>query len=419
MSSRAPQEAKKGSAELVILASSSARRITATRSRGLIEQRSGGGLRFTLASLYATLYRMEDRGWISGRWVEKPGLRRRCYYRITEAGRRCSTSSGPTGAASSRRSASWPGSSTPDRQPPGADHLAIGRSDAVFTRLESAGRPACPRTGAADLPAHTSTSSPRISRTSISNSAASADPKRRRSHGRAGRPDGISAGGGAPLEDPPIRVTRAACRTLRREASPASAATFGSGGGSSGAVRRLPPWRSPRSAWAPAPPPRSSASWTRCCSPAAVPPTGAAGRRSGNRTPRRRCRRERLSPVNFMDYRAVGPAFTDAAAWWRPEVNLAEPGTEPIRISTIETSANLFEVLGVSPQLGAGFPARRPVLLDGSHRGHQRPSLAAALQRRPGDHRPAAQRQRRPVHVVGVMPRAVQFSGRCGYLAAA
>jgi DNA-binding PadR family transcriptional regulator len=38
--------------------------------------------------LYATLYRMEDRGWIKGRWVEKAGQRRRCHYRITEAGRR-------------------------------------------------------------------------------------------------------------------------------------------------------------------------------------------------------------------------------------------------------------------------------------------------------------------------------------------
>jgi DNA-binding PadR family transcriptional regulator len=45
-------------------------------------------LRFTLASLYATLYRMEDRGWIRARWIEKAGQRRRCYYRITDAGRR-------------------------------------------------------------------------------------------------------------------------------------------------------------------------------------------------------------------------------------------------------------------------------------------------------------------------------------------
>ena len=54
----------------------------------LIEQRSDGDLRFTLASLYSTLYRMEDRGWIKGRWVEKAGQRRRCYYRITESGRK-------------------------------------------------------------------------------------------------------------------------------------------------------------------------------------------------------------------------------------------------------------------------------------------------------------------------------------------
>ena len=61
-----------------------------------------------------------------------------------------------------------------------------------------------------------------------------------------------------------------------------------------------------------------------------------------------------------MDYRAGRAAFVDAAAWWRPEINLAEPGREPIRVNTIETSGNLFELLGVSAALGPGFPAGGP-----------------------------------------------------------
>jgi transcriptional regulator len=81
-------EAKKGSAEVVILSVVEDESHHGYEIAKLIEQRSGGDLRFTLASLYATLYRMEDRGWIKGRWVEKPGARRRCYYRITEEGRK-------------------------------------------------------------------------------------------------------------------------------------------------------------------------------------------------------------------------------------------------------------------------------------------------------------------------------------------
>ena len=70
--------------------------------------------------------------------------------------------------------------------------------------------------------------------------------------------------------------------------------------------------------------------------------------------------KERLSPVNFMDYHAVNTAFADSAAWWRPEISLYRPGSDPVRVSAIETSANLFQVLGVSPQLGAGFPKDGP-----------------------------------------------------------
>ncbi len=85
------EEAKKGSTEVVILAILEQDSHHGYEIAKLIEQRSSGTLRFTLASLYATLYRMEDRGWIKGRWIEKPGQRRRCHYRITDAGRKTLT----------------------------------------------------------------------------------------------------------------------------------------------------------------------------------------------------------------------------------------------------------------------------------------------------------------------------------------
>ena len=87
-SRRAIDEAKKGSAEVVILAIVEEESHHGYQISKLIEQKSDGSLKFTLASLYATLYRMEDRGWIKSRWIDKAGPRRRCYYRITEAGRK-------------------------------------------------------------------------------------------------------------------------------------------------------------------------------------------------------------------------------------------------------------------------------------------------------------------------------------------
>lgn len=66
--------------------------------------------------------------------------------------------------------------------------------------------------------------------------------------------------------------------------------------------------------------------------------------------------RDPVSPVNLVDYRRVTSAFADVAAWWRPEVNLVDGAGEPIRVSTVEASENLFDVLGVQPILGRGFP---------------------------------------------------------------
>jgi transcriptional regulator len=79
---------KKGSAEFLVLSLLEHERRHGYELNKLIESRSGGVLTFHIASLYPLLYRMEDRGWIAGRWVEKAGERRRRFYAITPAGRR-------------------------------------------------------------------------------------------------------------------------------------------------------------------------------------------------------------------------------------------------------------------------------------------------------------------------------------------
>src|SRR5215471_8104874 len=81
-------EWKKVSAELLILSLVEARPRHGYEISKLIEQRSGGTVRFYVASLYPLLYRLEKRGWLQGRWVEKAGQRRRRYYRLTPEGRR-------------------------------------------------------------------------------------------------------------------------------------------------------------------------------------------------------------------------------------------------------------------------------------------------------------------------------------------
>ena len=119
-------------------------------------------------------------------------------------------------------------------------------------------------------------------------------------------------------------------------------------------------------------------------------------------------RHDPFSPVTFMDYKAL-PAFADAAAWWRPDVNLVDPGLEPVRVKTIETSGNLFSVLGVGTQAGPGFPVGGPffsnelvaVISDRLWRTRYNadPAVVGKLLNLNGT----------PYRVVGVMPKGFRF----------
>jgi len=81
-------ELKKGSMEMLILSLLERRARHGYEIGKLIETRSGGQLKFALPSLYPALLRLENRGLIKGRWVEKPAERTRCFYRLTAKGRR-------------------------------------------------------------------------------------------------------------------------------------------------------------------------------------------------------------------------------------------------------------------------------------------------------------------------------------------
>ena len=81
-------ELKKGSTEMLVLSLLEVRARHGYEIGKLIESRSGGRLKFALPTLYPTLLRLENRGWIKGRWVEKAGQRERCFYRLTPEGRR-------------------------------------------------------------------------------------------------------------------------------------------------------------------------------------------------------------------------------------------------------------------------------------------------------------------------------------------
>jgi PadR family transcriptional regulator PadR len=84
----ADETLKKGTAELLVLAQLEDKSSHGYEIAQQIDRRSNGAVSFHAASLYPVLYRLERRGLIAGRWVEKAGQRRRRYYTLTAAGRK-------------------------------------------------------------------------------------------------------------------------------------------------------------------------------------------------------------------------------------------------------------------------------------------------------------------------------------------
>ena len=82
------RELKRGSTEVLILALLEDRQRHGYEIGRLIGERSDGAISFTWPRSIRRLYRLEDKGLIDGRWVEKAGQRRRRYYRLTPAGRK-------------------------------------------------------------------------------------------------------------------------------------------------------------------------------------------------------------------------------------------------------------------------------------------------------------------------------------------
>ena len=137
---------------------------------------------------------------------------------------------------------------------------------------------------------------------------------------------------------------------------------------SSGSIRRSRSSPCSCSGSAPAPPPRCSpSSMPWCCGRCPIEQPDRLVTLWDTNT-EKGLAHDPISPVNFMDYRAL-PVFKDAAAWWRPGVNLVDPGIgsgarqhhrgqrQPLRRARREAASR------------RRLPGRRPVLR------HQRADL--------------------------------------------
>jgi PadR family transcriptional regulator, regulatory protein PadR len=88
MMKRVHSKISRGSAELAILALLAEQSLYGFEISKCIEERTGGALHFTIASLYPMLYDLEKRGWIAGRWEANSAGRDRRYYCLTPTGRK-------------------------------------------------------------------------------------------------------------------------------------------------------------------------------------------------------------------------------------------------------------------------------------------------------------------------------------------
>lgn len=88
MTNRIRSTIARGSAELAILSLLQEQPLYGFEIARQIGERTGGALKFTLASLYPLLYEMEKRDWVEARWQANAAGRDRRYYRLTPTGRR-------------------------------------------------------------------------------------------------------------------------------------------------------------------------------------------------------------------------------------------------------------------------------------------------------------------------------------------
>jgi putative ABC transport system permease protein len=117
----------------------------------------------------------------------------------------------------------------------------------------------------------------------------------------------------------------------------------------------------------------------------------------------------RVTPHDYVDWRAQQRSFTDLAAFTRDSFNLSGPGGPPERHDGSLITAGMFRLLGVGPELGRGFTEA-----DAANGAEPVALLSRTLwvKRFGGDPGIVGRTIRvnsAPVRVVGVMPQGFEF----------